>query len=542
MESSWFKSRLTPAKQNSVLWSPLATMMQSLFASFVDPSLERVSNKKSIFTMADEDLDTKIAELGKFFTIRTSNASSKPMLLQQRLDELHFKGTDRPITQTFYREFDGIPITWQPLYAPVDIDTYAYGSVLISSDTLDSVADIYGDMFLTSRGVISVSINDLMEAIDSGELELDSGETTQSAVTEAALTRFNQYIKPLLPCHIVFDGLSLFISVTATENEDTLSLLTISDAKALEVDETADSTALLNAESVISGLPLTTGTAKEFNNFTFDRQIADGALLDSAPFVVLDLTADDLDDRVTFTGPEHYYWNADGELTMSSANEWPLEYADGVAVGRHEPEKAATNFQTYGRADTAVSGVIVTSGAAYTSGTGPDGGTIGSTDTGETYYAVYDSVAGTWIFSQTDGYGPDDWTRYSTTFNGTSAIRTYIARKGTGNYLYAATSGLDEDTTYITSHFRKLGTSELLTGLVQVEEGNVTTSPIITSDAVASREASSVVIDMTGYNSVVVTFSDGSIEAGVATDGEFALPLASLNWGDRYIVQIELKG
>ena len=72
--------------------------------------------------MADEDLDTRIGEMGKFFTIRVSDASSKPMLLQQRLDEIHFKGTAQPITQTFYREFNGIPVTWQPLFAPVDVE------------------------------------------------------------------------------------------------------------------------------------------------------------------------------------------------------------------------------------------------------------------------------------------------------------------------------------------------------------------------------------------------------------------------------------
>ncbi|EKT93651.1 putative tail tube protein, partial [Escherichia coli O111:H8 str. CFSAN001632] len=42
--------------------------------------------------MSKEDLETRTNELGQFFTIRTSNSSSVPMLLQQRLDEIHFKG------------------------------------------------------------------------------------------------------------------------------------------------------------------------------------------------------------------------------------------------------------------------------------------------------------------------------------------------------------------------------------------------------------------------------------------------------------------
>lgn len=281
MDSSWFKSRLTPAKQNSVLWSPLATMVQSLFASFADPYLTRVSNKKSIFTMDDSDLDTRIAELGKFFTIRTSDASSKPMLLQQRLDEIHFKGTERPITQTFYREFDGVPITWQPLYAPVDTEKYPYGTVLISSDTLDSVGHTYGEMFLTSRGVISVSINDLMAAIDSGDLELDSGDTTQAAVTEAALTRFKQYVKPLLPCHIVFDGLSLYISQSEDERPDEMHLISLSDTAGqygyVESGDTASAGEITTSMTLAA---VTAGPVKDFTGITFDRELSDGAVLD----------------------------------------------------------------------------------------------------------------------------------------------------------------------------------------------------------------------------------------------------------------------
>lgn len=44
------------------------------------------------------------------------------MLLAQRLDEVHFKGTILPIEQTFWREFGCIPVSWEPLYAPVNIE------------------------------------------------------------------------------------------------------------------------------------------------------------------------------------------------------------------------------------------------------------------------------------------------------------------------------------------------------------------------------------------------------------------------------------
>lgn len=99
-------------------------------------------------------------ELGQFFTIRTSNSSSVPMLLQQRLDEIHFKGTERPINQTIYREFNGISVLWDPIYAPVDLERHPYGTVLIPESTLETTGGTFGEMFLTSRGMISIPIND----------------------------------------------------------------------------------------------------------------------------------------------------------------------------------------------------------------------------------------------------------------------------------------------------------------------------------------------------------------------------------------------
>ncbi|HDR9909751.1 TPA: phage tail protein, partial [Escherichia coli O6 str. Bi7458-41] len=124
MQRSWFNNRLTSAKQKSLLYKSLADLVQSMMDTFVDPWLERITNRKSIFSMSKEDLETRTNELGQFFTIRTSNSSSVPMLLQQRFDEIHFKGTERPINQTIYREFNGISVLWDPIYAPVDFERH----------------------------------------------------------------------------------------------------------------------------------------------------------------------------------------------------------------------------------------------------------------------------------------------------------------------------------------------------------------------------------------------------------------------------------
>ncbi|WP_193157198.1 hypothetical protein [Citrobacter cronae] len=280
MEKSWFSKRLTDAKQKSVLYLSLAEIIQSLTSSFVEPCLQRITNRKSIFSMGEEDLAIRTNELGQFFTIRTENSSSIPMLLQQRFDEIHFKGTDRPINQTIYREFDGLHVAWEPLYAPVDIEKYPYGTVLITQSTLESTGGIYGEMFLTSRGMISVSINELTENMGSGG-GAGSERADQSEITEAVLTKFNQFVRPLLPLHIVFDGLSLFISVYADELPETFTLFSVSDTnKAYVWTEIADD--VISFDSIIR-LPAITATPcdiADFTSLTFDREKADGAILD----------------------------------------------------------------------------------------------------------------------------------------------------------------------------------------------------------------------------------------------------------------------
>ncbi|EGT5658465.1 hypothetical protein JD793_004669 [Citrobacter braakii] len=80
MKPGWFRNQLTPSKRVSEMYGSLADIIQDIFEEVVEPILSRISARKSFFTMADEDLDTRIGEMGKFFTIRVSDASSKPML------------------------------------------------------------------------------------------------------------------------------------------------------------------------------------------------------------------------------------------------------------------------------------------------------------------------------------------------------------------------------------------------------------------------------------------------------------------------------
>lgn len=59
MQRSRFNNRLTSAKQKSLLYKSLADLVQSMMDTFVDPWLERITNRKSIFSMSKEDLETR---------------------------------------------------------------------------------------------------------------------------------------------------------------------------------------------------------------------------------------------------------------------------------------------------------------------------------------------------------------------------------------------------------------------------------------------------------------------------------------------------
>ncbi|MBM0749012.1 phage tail protein [Pantoea eucrina] len=216
MIRNWVKDRLTKEKSTSELWSGFANILQSVFEQAVEPTLERITNRKSYFTMDKDDLTLRMSEYGRFFVVAETTDTSRPVLLAQRLDEVHFKGTDKPITSTFWREFDNLPVTWQPLYAPVDQEKAPYGSFFTTKEGVEVAQEQYGEFFLTSRAQISVALNELYERY---------GYVEQTEAVNKLLSQFDQIIEPLLPLHIVFDGVALFISFELTADSERVRLI-----------------------------------------------------------------------------------------------------------------------------------------------------------------------------------------------------------------------------------------------------------------------------------------------------------------------------
>lgn len=208
MKKGWLKGMLTPAKQESEIWAGFVDVLEKMLEQTVTPIIDRIDARKSLFSMKGEDLDTRINELGQFFAIRAKSEASKPILLAQRIDEIHFKGTDRPITSTFWREFENVPAKWSPLYAPVDQAQFPYGTFFTPEEGIKFAEAQYGKFYMTSRGYISLSLNALYQIYGQGK---------QSDLIKRIEKEVNEIVEPLLPLDIVFDGFLLYLDFTLYE-------------------------------------------------------------------------------------------------------------------------------------------------------------------------------------------------------------------------------------------------------------------------------------------------------------------------------------
>lgn len=191
--------------RNSTGWRDLASAIFSVNSKVLNPLVDRAKSLSSVFTMKSEDLNVRLNELGEFFSLGQYSDEDKPLLLQQRKDELLQKGDLYPIDKTLAREFGENDIRWLPLYAPKDLEQFPYGSVLATEEERASYSDI-SDWFLTCRGIVEAPISQIYSKPDEDGNALNSFEATLYRV-----------IPPLIPTHIVFDGQKYVIKFRLSE-------------------------------------------------------------------------------------------------------------------------------------------------------------------------------------------------------------------------------------------------------------------------------------------------------------------------------------
>ncbi len=192
---SWLKGQLTSIKQNTDAWSDLASSIGYLLEKYSENYIERLKTRNSLFDMQPTDLQAEIRELGDFFQFGDVPEQDLPMVVIQRKDQIHLKKTVYPLEATLRREFSGMNVSWQPLYAPVDIERHPYGSVLMTANDLDmSITD---DWFMTSRGVIQVPLNKIQSNNEESLREFEE--------------KLRRVVYPLVPLRIVMQGTSYYL-------------------------------------------------------------------------------------------------------------------------------------------------------------------------------------------------------------------------------------------------------------------------------------------------------------------------------------------
>lgn len=284
-------------------------------------------------------------------------------------------------------------------------------------------------------------------------------------------------------------------------------------------------------------------------------QIGEGTV--SAVIDTIDLTTASADSRLTYAGPAHYYWAQDGTLKQSAANVWPLEYRNGVAVGRHEPEPLVNSWQAYNRGNVmnGTNGIENPAGT-MTNGAGlaPDGGDIGTFPLSAANYLISQDSGSIDHVPQTP-YGADlsnQWKRFVFPVRQTqlSRLRTWLARNTAGDvYAYLTQTGQFTARDWVFSWFAKkhpTDSARYLAGVVMIERENYpyATSPIFTADnAQNQRPASSVQVQaINGAVAVRVYFTDGTTKDYPFNGAQsVTLDPVSSHWGTRYITKIEYR-
>lgn len=294
-----------------------------------------------------------------------------------------------------------------------------------------------------------------------------------------------------------------------------------------------------------------------------------------AGYPPINLLASAMDSRIVYDGPRVYYINRNGNLVRSVANEWPLTFINGKAVGRVPPEDASRNLyinsETWGGAGGRVSvqnnaevsprGDIT---MAKVTATTPnvqhftDDRAVG-VQQGELYsYSIFVKAASdplNLVLRVAIGAGAN------TIFNPVTG--TFVANSG-GDFVSKNVIRVSEDIYRVTMVFRASTTTgdsiirvQLASGVdltfmgtgengiyvwgAQLEKSANTTSYIQTSGIEEDRVSASAKVVMRDATSVDITYSDDSVVNVPAVDGYATIPQADSAWGSKYITRIDFN-
>lgn len=292
-----------------------------------------------------------------------------------------------------------------------------------------------------------------------------------------------------------------------------------------------------------------------------------------AGYPPINLLASTLDSRIVYEGPQVHYISRNGNLVQSAANEWPLTFIDGVAVGRVPPEKAATNYSLNSSSpllwrhtsildislveDVDGYGVPIGNGVSTVSRSNPINFLIGSfvsLQNGDSI-TVQARVRGSnaicrMRFGTTSYKGGVTLNLDTGAVSGDSSNYTGKAELlSDGFYYFYATAVTDSAEDWNASIQIVAGPTssniEIGQGFeVQAPQSEVGASPtsyVPSTSTAAYRGPASAKVAMNGATSIDITYSDGSVVNVPSVDGYATIPQADSAWGSKYITRIDFN-
>lgn len=287
----------------------------------------------------------------------------------------------------------------------------------------------------------------------------------------------------------------------------------------------------------------------------------------------INMLSSTLDSRIVYDGPRVYHINRNGNLVRSAANEWPLTFIDGKAVGRVPPEDASRNL--YINSETWATGrqTSVRNNAEVSPRGDITMAEVTATTSNSEHYAN-DRII---------GVQQDELYSYSIFVKATSNPLNLLLRVATGttassifnpvtgafvenlgvNFVSKNAVRVSEDTYRVTMVFRAgetrdsvirvqlaSGTSFVYAGTgengiyvwgAQLEKSVNATSYIQTSGIAEDRTTASAKVVMNGATSIDITYSDGSVVNVPSVDDYATIPQADSAWGSKYITTIKFN-
>lgn len=295
-----------------------------------------------------------------------------------------------------------------------------------------------------------------------------------------------------------------------------------------------------------------------------------------AGYPPINLLALTLDSRIVYDGPPVYFINRNGNLVQSAADEWPLTFINGVAVGRVPPEYVSNNLLLYSsdlsnsawgksRVQVSTSPDGILEGGTYAITPTTDSGThvvqqtvSGSFSEGDSYVFSYAAKQNGYRFARlrvldNTGFISDCVADLENgdIFSGGSG--SDIVELGDGWFRFTEkisirAGGANSLTLAIWVYnnaaeatFSGDGVSGILVTTAQIEKREFATSPVVTEGFAVNKASSFARVVMSGASSIDITYSDNTVVNVLAVDDYATIPRGAYSWGSKYITRIDFN-